>query len=509
MRARLGTEAMHQKPDIRHPRPVLDRRRAGVLLHPTSLPGGVENGTLGADARRFVDFLAAAGFSVWQTLPLGPTHADRSPYQCLSVHAGNPRLIDFAAMEESGWLPLGAASLAVAGDDRRRLLMQALTGYLDQGDSTELDRFVAAHSIWLEDYALYAALRIEHGRSPWWQWPASLRDRDRSALSQARVRLSEEIKLVRFEQFVFFRQWQALREYAHARGVRLFGDLPIFVAQDSADVWAQRENFDLDEFGQPRAVAGVPPDYFSATGQRWGNPLYDWKRVQANGFHFWVERVRTQFALFDLVRIDHFRGFQAYWSIPASESTAVNGQWVEAPGTELFSTLTRKFGALPVVAEDLGVITPEVTALRDRFALPGMCVLQFAFDGGSANPHLPHNHVANCVVYTGTHDNDTSLSWYEQLGEGQRERVLDYLGYCEDPMPWPLIRGALASVARLAIVPMQDLLELGAGQRMNLPGTTASNWSWRFDWTQLASGLDARMQHLVGLYGRDARSSGD
>lgn len=496
---------MSQNTSSRQPQPVLDRRRAGVLLHPTSLPGNGDNGTLGAEARRFVDFLADSGFSVWQTLPLGPTHADRSPYQCLSVHAGNPRLIDFAALEDSGWLPRGAASLAVAGDDRRRLLMQALDGYRAQGNGGDLAGFLAAQAFWLDDYALYSALRHDSGHLAWWQWPAAWRDRDRHALSEARVRLAEEIELVRFEQFLFFRQWRELREYAHARGVRLFGDLPIFVAQDSADVWAQRHNFDLDDAGQPRAVAGVPPDYFSATGQRWGNPLYDWQRLQVDGFRFWVERLQTQLELFDLVRIDHFRGFQAYWSIPATESTAVSGHWVEAPGTALFEVLQQEFGTLPVVAEDLGLITPEVTALRDCFALPGMCVLQFAFDGGPGNPYLPHNHVANSVIYTGTHDNDTTLAWYEQLAAPQQQAVLDYLGYPGEAMPWPLIRAALASVARLAMVPMQDLLELGAGQRMNLPGTAESNWSWRFDWTQFTPDLSARLRRLVELYGREVR----
>lgn len=493
---------MKHTPDSRPPRPVLDRRRAGVLLHPTSLPGDGDNGTLGADARRFVDFLADSGFSVWQTLPLGPTHADRSPYQCLSVHAGNPRLIDFAALEDDGWLPRGAASLARAGDDRRRLLAQALSGYRARGESAGLDGFVAAQAFWLEDYALYAALRHESGQQPWWQWPAALCDRDPAALSEARVRLAEEIGLVRFEQFLFFSQWQRLRDYAHARGVRLFGDLPIFVAQDSADVWAQRANFDLDDSGQPRAVAGVPPDYFSDTGQRWGNPLYDWGYMQADGFRFWLERLRTQLALFDLVRIDHFRGFQAYWSIPADETTAVNGQWVEAPGELLFETLRQSFGQLPLVAEDLGLITPEVTALRERFALPGMTVLQFAFDGGPDNPHLPHNHVVNSAVYTGTHDNDATLAWYEQLAGPAQQAVLDYLGHPPEAMPWPLMRAAFASVARLAMLPMQDLLEMGAGQRMNLPGRTEGNWGWRFDWAALTPGLGARLRQLVRIYGR-------
>ncbi len=490
---------MTEKPDARA---VLGRRRAGVLLHLTSLPGETENGTLGTQALRFVDFLAESGFGVWQMLPLGPTHADRSPYQCLSVHAGNPRLISFAQLEDWGWLPRTAGLSATSGAARLGLLAQAQAAFLAQGGARDMQVFNDAHAFWLDDYALYVALRQAHDHSAWWQWPEPLRDRDPAALAAARVRHAGDMALVRFEQFIFFRQWRELRQAAQARGVQLFGDLPIFVAHDSADVWAQREFFDLDSAGQPRAVAGVPPDYFSPTGQRWGNPLYNWPRLQADGFRWWIERLRTQLDLFDLVRIDHFRGFEACWQIPADADTAINGRWVPAPGAALFKALQKEFGALPVVAEDLGLITPAVHRLREQFGLPGMRVLQFAFDGGADNPYLPHNHAINTVVYTGTHDNDTSLAWYESLSVERRCALLDYLGHPGEPMPWPLMRAAFASVARLAMLPMQDVLQAGPGQRMNTPGSNSGNWQWRFNWSDVPAGLAGRLRHLLRVYGR-------
>ncbi|MEK7711892.1 MAG: 4-alpha-glucanotransferase [Pseudomonadota bacterium] len=495
---------MKKSPDAR---PVLDRRRAGILLHPTSLPGEAENGTLGPHALRFVDFLADSGLSVWQMLPLGPTHADRSPYQCLSVHAGNPRLISFVQLETWGWLPHAAGLSAASGAVRQTLLAQARQACLAQGGARAMQAFDGAHAFWLDDYALYVALRQAHNNHAWWQWPEPLRDRDPTALAAARVRHAEDMALVRFEQFIFFRQWQELRHAAQARGVQLFGDLPIFVAHDSADVWAQRDYFDLDAVGQPRAVAGVPPDYFSPTGQRWGNPLYNWAHLQADGFRWWIERLRTQFSLFDLVRIDHFRGFEACWQIPADEDTAINGRWVSAPGEALFQALQNEFGTLSVVAEDLGLITPAVQRLREQFGLPGMRILQFAFDGGADNPYLPHNHEVNSVVYTGTHDNDTTLAWFEGLPIEQQCTVLDYLGHPGEPMPWPLIRAALASVAQLAILPMQDVLQAGDGNRMNTPGSNNGNWKWRFEWEQLAPGLAAQLWRMAGLYGRGVASS--
>ena len=482
------------------------RRRAGILLHPTSLPGESQSGDLGDAAFRFIDFLSAAGMRVWQMLPLGPTHADGSPYQCRSIHAGNPALISLARLHQWGWLTPDDVSRAYADPGlRQTCLRNAYQGYLRVAtpqESLAYTQFLSRHAHWLDDYALYQALQQEHAGAPWWSWPAALRDRAPGALNKARARLAPAMQQVRFEQYVFFRQWRDLRDHATAQGLWLFGDMPIFVAHDSADVWAQRDYFLLDPQGQPTVVAGVPPDYFSATGQRWGNPLYHWQRMQADGFRWWLTRVGTQLELFDLLRVDHFRGFEAYWEIPAAETTAVHGRWVSAPGDALFQVLQSHFDSLPLVAEDLGVITREVTAMRERYALPGMRILQFAFDGGTDNPYPPHRHDRNSVVYTGTHDNDTTLSWFAGLAPEQQQRVHDYLGFPAEPMPWPLIRAALASVADLAIVPMQDVLALGTGHRMNTPGTTDGNWGWRFAWEQVDEGLAQRLRHLVQLYER-------
>jgi 4-alpha-glucanotransferase len=488
----------------------LDRRRAGILLHPTSLPGGRASGSLGPDAYRFVDFLAASGMSLWQMLPLGPTHLDGSPYQCLSVHAGNSALISLRQLAEWGWLGAEEVPAGVTPERRRALLGHARAGF--ERHASEEARaaygwFVGAHTAWLDDFALYMAVRDEQGGAPWLDWPAPLRDREAAALARARSRLADAVEQVRFEQFIFFRQWLALRHYANERDILLFGDVPIFVAHDSAEVWAHREYFALDEHGTAQFVAGVPPDYFSATGQRWGNPHYDWERMQAEGFRWWVERLRTQLELFDLVRVDHFRGFESYWEIPAAAETAVEGRWVKAPGAKLFKAFTEAFPRLPLVAEDLGVITPEVEALRRRYRLPGMKVLVFAFDGGADNPYLPHNHVPDCVAYTGTHDNDTTRGWFDSLDAESQAYVCEYLGSPAEPMPWPLVRAALASVADLAVVPLQDVLGLGSEHRMNTPGTASGNWTWRFNWEQVPDDLAARLRRMAEIYGRLAASA--
>jgi len=486
---------------------VLERRRAGVLLHPTSLPGGSGYGDLGADALRFVDFLAQSGFGVWQMLPLGPTHHDGSPYHALSLHAGNPLLISLERLVEWGWLdrcdPVSADNAVAYRLDRLAQAHRLFTRNASAADHRALEAFIKAEAPWLEDYALYRVLRREHSGQAWFQWPKPLRDREPAALAAARKRFSDEIAQVRFEQFAFARQWQALRAHANERDILLFGDMPIFVAHDSVDVWTRREYFKLDADGQPTVVAGVPPDYFSKDGQRWGNPLYRWERMQADGFRWWIDRLTTEFRRFDLLRIDHFRGFEACWEIPAGEATAVNGRWVKAPGEALFEALMAHFEMLPLAVEDLGLITPEVYALRDRFGLPGMKILQFAFDSGPDNPYLPHNHSAASVVYTGTHDNDTTLAWFTGLPAERQLYAVEYLGYPHEPMPWPFVRCALASVAQLAIIPMQDLLALGHGNRMNTPGTTEGNWSWRFSWEQLPPDLTERLRRLTRLYGRD------
>lgn len=474
----------------------IDRRRAGVLLHPTSLPGG----DLGDDAYRFVDFLCAGSLSVWQFLPTGPTHGDGSPYQCLSVFAGSPRLIHWNYAVRDGWLQ--ADTLA---HDRANVLRLTHAGFEQRANGQarqEYRDFVERHGAWLEDYALFHALRHEHGQRHWVDWPAPLRDRVPAALAQARAMYAPRVELAKFEQFMFFRQWHALKRYANDRGVWLFGDVPIFVAHDSADVWARREQFALEANGLPRTVAGVPPDYFSKTGQLWGNPHYDWERMRAENFSWWQARMRTQLDLADILRIDHFRGFEACWEIPYGEKTAEHGRWVKAPGHELFQALRAHLPAMRIVAEDLGTITPEVNALRTVHGLPGMKILQFAFDSDAANPYLPHHHERNSVVYTGTHDNTTTLGWFQALSPSQQQRVHEYFGGGQEAMPWALIRCAFASVAQLAVIPMQDLLSLGAAHRMNTPGTIQGNWSWRFDWVQLDPGLSARLRRLVEIYGR-------
>lgn len=487
------------------PRPAspLDHRRAGILLHPTSLPGHSENGELGAEAYRFIDFLAQSGLSVWQTLPLGPTHGDRSPYQCLSVHAGNPLLISCDTLASKGWLDRAAVQHPPA--QRRAVLEQAQRGFYEHASDADrhaYDTFKQQQHYWLEDYALYVAVREDNRSLPWWEWPQPLRDRQQSAIADAYQRLGVAIEAVRLEQFIFFDQWQSLRRYANEKGIWIFGDMPIFVAHDSVDVWASRDQFALDAEGHAKVVAGVPPDYFSETGQRWGNPHYDWERMRADGFSWWIQRVQSQLALFDIIRIDHFRGFESYWEIPADSTTAIHGRWVKAPGDELFHTLHARFDPLPLVAEDLGIITDEVTALRRAYSLPGMKVLQFAFGGDAKNPYLPHNHEPNYVVYTGTHDNDTTLGWFRSQSVAAKNDILDYLGKPQEEMPWPLIRSALASPARLAMIPMQDVLMLDSEHRMNRPGVAEENWSWRFDWQQVPADLAGWLRHLVTLYGR-------
>ena len=476
------------------------QRQAGILLHPTSLPGAFGNGDFGHDAWRFIEFLSAARMSVWQCLPLGPTHNDLSPYQCLSVHAGNPALISIDWLIDRGWLTHDK------NPDRISLLHNAYDGFRASRNDplhAEFEAFKTEEKDWLDDYALYSTIRKAQRNKPWMQWPTPLRDRDRSALDEFSNTHLDELEQQKFIQFVFFKQWLELKAYAKKHGVQLFGDMPIFVAHDSADVWTHRHYFTVDATGMAQFVAGVPPDYFSDTGQRWGNPLYNWERMQADNFKWWIQRIRTHLKLFDFVRIDHFRGFEACWQIAATEETAINGEWVKSPGKELLTELYKTFGSLPLVAEDLGIITEEVDALREEFGLPGMKILQFAFNGSHDNPYLPHNHEPNSVVYTGTHDNDTTLGWYQNLPEGNKTMINNYLGYdAGTSMPWSLIRTALSSVARLSIIPMQDILALGSDSRMNIPGTTVNNWQWRFNWDQLAPETAARLKTMLELYDR-------
>jgi len=486
---------------------ILDQRRAGVLLHITSLPGKGNQGDLGKDAYYFVDFLHNAGVSVWQTLPLGVTHADGSPYQCLSAHAGNPNLINIDGLIDSGWLQLSEKCDECERSRFKKscLMTKAFSSFLTRADinqKQEFKRFCQATAFWLDDYALFMALRDNFGQQCWNQWPEKYKNRERKALKEAKKRLHFAIDCFKFEQFIFFQQWMALKDYANRKGVLLFGDIPIFVSYDSADVWANRKIFKLDEDGEMLVVAGVPPDYFSATGQRWGNPHYDWDYLQNSGFQWWLERLQTQLEQFDILRIDHFRGLEAAWEIPAEEPTAQIGRWVKAPGRALLEAIQDRFQSIPLVAEDLGIITDEVEALRDDFNLPGMKILQFAFDGNHDNPYLPINHVQNSVVYTGTHDNDTTEGWGAKLRKDERDYIFEYLGFPNCSLHCALIQAALASVAHLAILPMQDILELGSEHRMNTPGTTEGNWQWRFQWEQLTPERANRLAHLIDLFNR-------
>lgn len=485
------------------------QRRAGVLLHPTSLPGNMEAGDIGHQAYRFIEFLQANGFRVWQMLPLGPTHEDRSPYQCLSAHAGNPALISLDWLVDKEWLDMQTIEVEKHEPGfRNACLAQAATYFYNSKDETWiklLTDFVQEHSHWLEDYALFVALKKKYHDKPWYEWPNRLRHRDRNSLDDERWENENIIKQVFFEQFVFFIQWGEVREYARQHDVEIFGDLPIFVARDSADVWADRKNFLMDKNGDMDYVAGVPPDAFSDTGQRWGNPLYDWEYMRSDDFSWWKERFKTQVELFDMVRIDHFRGLQACWQIPAAEETAINGQWYEVPGDELLEALFASFDHLPLIAEDLGVITDPVIELKEAFNLPGMKVMQFAFDGNNQNPHLPHRHGADDIVYTGTHDNDTTLGWANNDENFNKDFFESYCGQTDmtvQQRAWTLIRMALSSVSFLSVLPMQDILMLGSSARMNIPGTIEKNWQWRFNWDQLNNETIKIFSHLLLVYER-------
>jgi 4-alpha-glucanotransferase len=476
---------------------VFEQRRSGVLLHITSLPSG----SLGQDAYRFVDFLQESGVTVWQMLPLGPTHSDGSPYQCLSAHAADAKLICLETVKSQPW----ADGEDFSGDTFLIILVNAYRQFIQRATEFEKDEFKAfceQQNYWLDDYVIYREIRHLNHTIPWFEWPEALRNRHNNAINKIREEREDALDIRRFGQFLFFQQWHALKSYANERGILLFGDMPIFVAHDSADVWANPELFTLDDSGQATRVAGVPPDYFSETGQRWGNPLYCWEKHINENFSWWKQRVQTQLELFDLIRIDHFRGFEACWEIPASCETAIDGQWVKAPGDALFEQLINTFGELPLVAEDLGIITDEVTALREKYAMPGMKILQFAFGDDASNPYLPHQHTQDSVSYTGTHDNNTTLGWFEELDDNTKARIYEYLGGSQEIIPWLLIRASLATVSQLAVLPMQDILALDGEHRMNVPGTTEGNWNWRFDWNMVDEMCSIRLKSLNELYGR-------
>ncbi len=489
----------------------LDVRRAGVLLHVTSLPSPYGAGDLGHAAYRFVDFLAAAGVTVWQVLPLVPTHVeDRSPYNGLSALAGNPELVSLDWLADRGLLTGDDLQQVATGEitraEARTRAVRLWMGDVEAGERQEQREhflsWVDEHDDWLGDYAEFVALRESLGGTGWLEWEPALRDRDREALDKALAPLQDRLRVLQFEQYLFDTQWQELRDYAAERGVLVFGDLPIFVSFDSADVWVDRGLFDLDESGAPRTVTGVPPDYFAQDGQRWNNPHYDWAAMAEDDFAWWRRRIARQRDLFDLIRLDHFRGFESSWHIPADAETAREGAWEPTPGVEVLTALVDEAGEGHLVAEDLGVITPEVDALRLRFRLPGMKVLQFAFDGNAANPHLPHHHEQQSVVYTGTHDNDTSVGWLSDLDDRTRVRLRSHLVGPADDMPWPLVRTAMASVAHLAVVPAQDLLGLGSAARMNVPGKPTGNWAWQLREGALDEAVAARLRDVLERYDR-------
>ena len=491
-------------------------RSSGILLHPTSLPGRYGIGDLGAGAYRFVDWLEANGQSIWQVLPLGPTSYGDSPYQTLSALAGNSNLISLDALVEDGLLrhsdladtppfPRGKVDYGWIIPFHNQKLSLAWRNFSDGDDPAlgrEFEQFVSDNQFWLEDFALFAALKKQHKLRPWVEWESDLRQRDEDALARAAENLADQVAAERFRQWLFHRQWTALKTYANGKGIRLFGDLPIFVAHDSADVWAHQHEYLLDISGNPTVIAGVPPDYFSPTGQRWGNPIYRWDVMKATGYRWWIERIKALISLVDYIRVDHFRGFEAYWEIPASEPTAIQGKWVKGPGKALFEAIETALGNLPIIAEDLGVITPEVEKLRDDFGLPGMKVLHFAWSD-PANPFLPHNHTLNCIVYTGTHDNNTTRGWWEtEVDERTRAFVKDYLGQDIQDIVWALARVGMRSSGRVFIMPMQDVLGLGSSARMNTPGNPTGNWTWRITEEALSHpGMEALL-HITRLYQR-------
>ncbi len=489
-------------------------RSSGILLHPTSLPGDYGIGDIGPAAQRWIEYLAQAGCSLWQVLPLGPTGYGDSPYQCFSAFAGNPYLVSPETLLQDDLLHRDDLV------DRPRFSQEQVDfgglipwklGILDRAYmrfekqappelGVEFQAFQAIQAYWLEDFSLFMALKEAHGGAPWSTWEPRLRDRENGALDEARRTHTAAIQRQKFRQFLFFRQWDRLHQSARRFGIRIIGDIPIFVAHDSADVWAHPELFYLDKTGFPTVVAGVPPDYFSPTGQLWGNPLYRWELHTKSGYEWWLARMSAVLEMVDIVRLDHFRGFAAYWEVPGDARTAEKGRWVPAPGMDFFRSMRQALGDLPIIAEDLGVITPDVEEMRDHFHLPGMKILQFAFATGPKDVFLPHNYPENCIVYTGTHDNDTALGWYERVDENEVDLYRRYLNRDGSSVAWDLIRACWASVAVFALAPMQDFLSLGNEARMNYPGSPSGNWTWRMPEHAMSPSLSARIRELNYLY---------
>lgn len=498
--------------------PLLSRRASGVLLHLTSLPGPHGSGDLGAEAGNFLGWLQAAGQTLWQVLPLTPSGAGASPYQSASAFAGSPWLVDLDDLVRCGWLDAAALQRAppfpAEHCDFARVLpwraaalraaWQGFAAHAGEPERQALADFVQAQAHWLDDYALFMLLHERHGE-PWNRWPAPYAWRDAQALAALRREAAAELDFWHFVQWRFHVQWQGLRALAQARGVHFVGDMPIFVAHHSADVWARPQLFQLDANGAPLLVAGVPPDYFSATGQRWGNPLYRWDAMATDGYAWWAQRLAHLLSLVDVVRIDHFRGFEACWAIPAHAPTAEGGHWQAGPGRALFDALRERLGPLPVIAEDLGLITEAVHRLREDCGFPGMRVAQFAFGDTAANPYLPHNYEPRTVAYTGTHDNDTTVGWWQSMDAAQRRKVLDYLGpAAAQEIHWALLQSLSQSVARTLVVPLQDVLGLDGSHRMNTPGHTEGCWRWRFEWSQIGPEAGARLAAMARAHGRSA-----
>lgn len=491
-------------------------RSSGILLHPTSLPGRFGIGDLGESAYQFVDFLEASGQRLWQVLPLGPTGYGDSPYQSFSAFAGNHLLISLDELVKEGALspsdvegapqfPAERVDYGAVIDFKRPVLKRSFERFeasASPAQRGELSEFCETNRHWLDDFALFMALKDRFGGAPWNEWDTDIATRESEALGRWADELSDQITFHQYLQFQFFRQWLAVKRYANRRGIRIVGDIPIFVAYDSADAWANPDLFYFDEEGNPTVVAGVPPDYFSETGQLWGNPIYRWDVVAENGYAWWIERFRAAFRQVDIVRVDHFRGFEAYWEVPATEETAIKGRWVKGPGVDLFRAVEQTLGQLPIIAEDLGVITPEVEALRKSLGFPGMKVLQFAFNGDNGNEYLPHNYERDYVVYTGTHDNDTTRGWFESCPEDERDFALKYLGTDGGEIHWDLIRLAFSSVADMAVVPLQDVLGLGSEARMNYPSRASGNWTWRYTSDMLTDDMVARLRMLAEVYDR-------
>ncbi|MBH8564243.1 4-alpha-glucanotransferase [Nostoc sp. CENA67] len=496
-------------------------RSSGVLLHPTSFPSRFGIGDLGLEAYKFIDFLEKSYQQYWQVLPLGPTGYGNSPYMSYSAMAGNPllispeKLLDEGLLTEEDFANLPAfeadkVHFEQAAPIKIGLLKKACENFKTKASSIQQKEFAGfcdSKAYWLDNYALFMALKDSLNGASWHTWEPQLARRELEALARAEQQLTAEIFYYKFIQYEFFRQWSNLKSYANMRGIEIIGDIPIYVAHDSADVWAHPESFCLDEeTGEAALMAGVPPDYFSATGQLWGNPVYNWEELQKQDFKWWIERFEAMLDYVDIIRIDHFRGFEAFWAVKQGETTAINGEWIKAPGEELFDTIKQKLGKLPVLAEDLGVITPEVEALRDKYEFPGMKVLQFAFGSDPGNPFLPFNYPRNAVVYTGTHDNDTTVGWFNTANDYEKHNLLLYLGSISpDGIHWDLIRLALSSIANQAIIPLQDILGLGTDARMNFPSVAEGNWAWRYQSHSITDELSDRLKVLTKLYGRAPR----